>query len=276
MRDGLAGRLIRALAMPAAGLVLALGLSPGPACADEVTVFAAASTRSALEDLARRFTAAGGARVRMVFAASSTLAKQIVQGAPADLFLSANPAWMDYLADEGAINAASRVDLLGNRLVLIVPRDGEAAGDDLGELSSNRLADFLRADRLDGRPLAIADPGHVPAGLYAKTALEALGLWQGLADRAVRTADVRAALALVDRGEAAAGVVYESDAAISPRVRIAGRFPAGSHPPIVYPLALIAGPASDLARPFYDYLLSAEAAAVFRAHGFLVPPEPAS
>lgn len=276
MRDGLAGRLFQALAIPAIGLGLALGLSSAPARAGEVTIFAAASTKDAVEDLARRYMAAGGDPVRTVFAASSTLAKQIVQGAPADIFLSANPAWMDYLAAHDALDPGSRVDLLGNVLVLIVPRAGDTAADDLGDLSAARLADLLQAQHLGDRPLAIADPGHVPAGIYAKAALEAFGLWQGLAERAVRTADVRAALALVDRGEAAAGIVYATDAAISARVRIVGRFPAGSHPPIVYPLALIAGRASASARRFYEHLRSAEAAAVFRAHGFLVPPEATS
>ncbi len=276
MRNDVAGRLFRALAIPAAGFGLALGLASGTSHAAEVTIFAAASTKDAVEDLADRYMAAGGDRVRTVFAASSTLAKQIVQGAPADIFLSASPAWMGYLAERDALEPASRVDLLGNRLVLIVPRGGNEAGDDLGDLSAARLADLLRARQLGDRPLAIADPSHVPAGIYAKAALEALGLWQGLAERAVRTADVRAALALVDRGEAAAGIVYATDAAISPRVRIVGRFPASSHPPIVYPVALIAGRASDEARRFYDHLRSGEAAAVFRVHGFLVPPETAS
>jgi len=282
MAEGLAPRLIRTLTVQAGGLALAFGLTLGaglePARAGEVTIFAAASTSGALEDVAERYMAAGGGRVRTVFAASSTLAKQIAQGAPADLFLSANPAWMDYLAERGAVDPASRVNLLGNRLVLIVPRTGDGGsdegGDDLSELSSERLAALLSGRQGDEKPFVIADPRHVPAGMYAKAALEAFGLWRTLAGRAVRTANVRAALALVDRGEAAAGPVYATDAAISPRVRIAGRFPAGIHPPIVYPLALIAGRASDAAARFHDHLLSAEAAEVFRAHGFLVLPEP--
>jgi molybdate transport system substrate-binding protein len=256
----------------AGGLVLALALSTGTARAGEVTVFAAASTSAALEDLAERYMAAGGGRIRMVFAASSTLAKQIAQGAPADLFLSANPAWMNYLTERGAVDPMSRVDLLGNRLVLIVPLTGAGKSNHPGEVDSAWLADLVLGE--GSGPLVIADPGHVPAGMYGKAALDALGLWQKLAGRAVRTADVRAALALVDRGEAAAGVVYATDAAISHKVRIVGRFPAGSHPPIVYPLALIAGRPSAAALRFYDHLLSAEAAEVFRAHGFLVPPEP--
>jgi molybdate transport system substrate-binding protein len=181
---------------------------------------------------------------------------------------------MNYLTERGVLDPASRVDLLGNRLVLIVPRNGTGTSNDPGEVDPAWLADFLLGDGHDDRPFVIADPGHVPAGLYGKAALDGLGLWTELSGRAVRTADVRAALALVDRGEAAAGVVYATDAAMSARVRIVGRFPASSHPPIVYPLALIAGRASGAAARFYDHLLSAEAAEVFRAHGFLVPPEP--
>lgn len=275
MQGSFASRLVRIVLIQSVGLVLALGLFAGASRADEVTIFAAASTKDAVEDLAGRYMAAGGGPVRTVFAASSTLAKQIAQGAPAELYLSANPSWMDYLAKRAAIDAASRVDLLGNRLVLIVPSDGDPADADLGKLSAAKLGAFLDAKLTGGRPLAVADPSHVPAGLYAKAALEAFGLWQGLAERAARTADVRAALALVDRGEAPVGIVYRTDALISPRVRVVGWFPAGSHPPIVYPLALVAGPANDEARRFYDHLRSRDAAAVFRSYGFQVPPGPA-
>ncbi len=255
------------------GLALVFGLAAHPLRAGEATIFAAASTKDAVEDLAQRYRATGGGAVRTVFAASSTLAKQIAQGAPADLYLSADPAWMDYLAERGAIDAASRVDLLGNTLVLIAPSDGDATPADPGALSAATLGAFLDSHLTNGRPLAIADPGHVPAGLYAKAALEAFGLWPGVAERTARTADVRAALALVDRGEAPAGIVYATDAQISPRVRTVGWFPADSHPPIVYPLALVAGPANGEGRPFYDYLRGADAAAVFRSYGFQVPPE---
>ena len=286
LADRPARRLVRALT--AVGSALAIALTAAPALTSEVTIFAAASTGSALEDLADRYSAAGGGRVRTVVAASSTLAKQIAQGAPADLFLSANPAWMDYLAERGALDPLGRVDLLGNRLVLIAPRAdhdgvparGNGTGDDLSddpdEIDAARLSDFLLAGRLEAKPLVIADPNHVPAGTYGKAALETLGLWPKLAGRAVRAADVRAALALVDRGEAAAGVVYATDAAISPRVRIVGRFPAASHPPIVYPLALVGARASDAALRFYEHLRGAAAAEVFRAHGFLVLTEPGS
>ena len=277
-----ARRLVRALTLKAAAWASALGLAAGPALAGEVTIFAADSTGEALEDLAERYMADGGGRVRTVLAASSTLAKQIAQGAPADLFLSANPAWMDYPAARGALAPAGRIDLLGNRLVLIAPRanqegdpsNGSGPGDDLGEIDAARLGDLLLAGQPEAKPLVIADPNHVPAGIYGKAALEALGMWPSLAGRAVRAADVRAALALVDRGEAAAGVVYATDAAISPRVWIVGRFPAGSHAPIVYPLALVGGPPSNAAWRYYDYLRGSAAAEVFRAHGFLVLSEP--
>jgi len=269
-----AGCLARTVPIQAIGLALALVLSAHPSRGDEVTIFAAASTKDAVENLAKRFRAAGGGAVRTVFAASSTLAKQIAQGAPADLYLSADPAWMDQLAQRGAIDAASRVDLLGNCLVLIVPSDGGAAPADPGELGAAALGAFLDATLTDDRPLAIADPGHVPAGLYAEAALETLGLWQGLAERTARTADVRVALALVDRGEAPVGIVYRTDALISSRVRVVGWFPAASHPPIVYSLALVAAPASDAARRFYDLLRSVDSAAVFRSYGFRVLPEP--
>lgn len=282
LSQGLAGRLHGLLTVHAGGLVLALCLASGPAHADQVTVFAAASTSGAMEELAERYMAAGGGPVRTVFAASSTLAKQIAQGAPADLFLSANPAWMDYLGARGALNPESRVDLLGNRLVLIAPDEGprvdsgDAPGVDPGEVDPAWLTDAVLSGESDAKPLVIADPNHVPAGIYGKAALENLGLWVRLSAQAVRAGSVRAALALVDRGEAAAGVVYATDAAISPRVRIVGRFPAGSHPPIVYPLALIGARTSPAAERFYEHLRGADAAEVFRSHGFLIPPEPGS
>ncbi len=249
------------------GLVLLLGvmlaLAPGRVRAEEVTVFAAASTTSALEAVTGEYEAAGGATVRLVFAASSTLAKQITQGAPADLFLSANAAWMDVLVERGAVEPGSRRTLLANRLVLIVPANSAAATATNGTVPLPEI--------LGTRPLAIADPAHVPAGIYAEAALKSLGLWDALAGRMVRTGNVRAALALVDRGEAGAGVVYASDAPIAPGVRVVATLPAESHPPIVYPLAIVTGRGRPPVRAFYDFLRGAEAAALFQAHGFLPP-----
>ena len=232
--------------------------------AEELTVFAAASTTTALEEAVDRFPGES-TTVRLVFAASSTLAKQIDHGAPADLFLSANAAWMDYLAERGAIDPASRIDLLGNRLVLIAPADRS--------LPSSLEPGPVLADALGDGRLAIGDPAHVPAGIYAKAALETLGAWPALAGKTARTANVRAALALVHRGEAAAGIVYRSDVAISDRVRVAGLFPAGSHPPITYPMAVVAGRRSPAVDRLYQFLLGPTARAVFEKHGFSAPSQ---
>jgi len=251
------GRL--SLATMAALFVLGISGSRG----EDVTVFAAASTTNALSEVAELYAASDspGQEVRLVFAASSTLAMQISKGAPADLFLAANPAWMGYLAERQAILPESRRDLLGNRLVLIAPADSRlqiAIGPGLP------LVEALG----DGR-LAVGDPAHVPAGIYAKAALETLGVWQAVAPRTARAANVRAALALVDRGEAAAGIVYQSDVAIGRRTRVAAIFPVSSHPPITYQLALVAGSNLSGAKRFYRFLLGPEAGAIFRKHGFL-------
>lgn len=249
-------------------VVLALVLGPSALRAEQITVFAAASTATALNEVAERYaaTGVGAARedpVRLVFAASSILAKQIVQGAPADLFLSANSAWMDYLDDRAAIDRTSRVDLLGNRLVLIAPVDRA--------LTLTVKPGFALDAALDGGRLAIGDPAHVPAGIYAEAALRSLGVWRSIAGKTARTADVRAALALVDRGEAAAGIVYRSDVEIARHVRVAAVFPQDSHPLIVYPLAVVAGRGAPPVEHFYRYLLGPEAHAIFRDHGFDLP-----
>ena len=244
------------------GLLAALLLIlAAPVQAGQVTVFAAASTTDAVQAVLTAFRKAHPRTdVRASFAASSTLAKQIARGAPADLYISANVAWMDYLADRGAIDPASRVDLLGNRLVLVASPMSPVSGD---------LAKLPEA--LGERRLAIGDPAHVPAGIYAKQALQALGFWEKVADRAAFAADVRAALALVGRGEAAAGIVYATDARISDRVKRVATLPADSHPPIHYPLARVAGAAGPEVRRLYDFFRSNEAQAIFRDHGFTVP-----
>ncbi len=230
---------------------------------ETVTIFAAASTTDAVTEIAQLLTAESGVTLRPVFAASSTLARQIVQGAPAELYLSANPRWMDYLAAQGLIEPASRVDLLSNTLVLIAPLDSDAAVE--------IAAGFDLAGLLNGRPLALADPDHVPAGIYAKAALSHLGLWPQAAGRTVYAANVRAALALVDRGEAAAGIVYASDAAIARKIRVLDRFPVESHPPIRYPLAIVAGRRSAEVEAVYAFFQGPEAAERFRARGFGLP-----
>ncbi len=234
-----------------------------PLLAGDVLVFAAASTTEALEAAAAQFSGSGEDRVRGVFAGSSLLAKQIDNGAPADIYLSASSAWMDYLGQRGRIDKASRRDLLANSLVVIAPGDG-AGFDGIG-------ADMdIVAGLGDGR-LAMGDPDHVPAGIYARQALEANGLWPALKDRLIRTNDVRMALRMVARGEAPLGIVYASDAVAFPGVRVAGMIPEAGHDPIRYPVALVAGGANPTARRFLDFLATPEMAALFRRHGFALP-----
>jgi molybdate transport system substrate-binding protein len=254
-----------------AGLAAGLAAPPAGARAEEpVTLFAAASLTTVTGDLADAYGAAGDELPRGVFASSSTLAKQIEQGAPADLYLSANPSWMDYLEERGLIVPGSRVELLANRLVLVAPLDSPLGSFEIG--LGFALAETLDRDH-EGARLVLGDPAHVPAGLYAKAALESLGIWDSVADRSANAADVRAALALVERGAAAAGIVYASDALISSRVKVLATFPETSHPAIRYPVAIVAGRDRPEVRAFYDYLLGAKAAELFRGRGFTpLPP----
>lgn len=243
---------------------LALGLLATPVLAAEthpLTIFAAASLHDAIDAISDSYSSSGREKVTRVYASSSTLARQIENGAPADLFISADEGWMDYLGARGLIDKATRVDLLGNRLVLIAPA---AAPIDIAIAPGFPLAKALG----DGR-LAIADPSGVPAGLYAKAALEHLGVWDAVADKLAPAADVRAALVLVERGEAKAGIVYATDAAASRRVVVAGTVPEDSHPPITYPLALLRDAAGG-AHDFYDYLRGPEARIAFARFGFTV------
>lgn len=252
-------------------LALLLFLLSAPfARAGDVTVYAAASLTDVIRTLAtgyqqgRHEQGKPATRIRPSFASSSTLARQIAAGAPADLFVSADTQWMDYLQTRGLIDRASRRDLLGNTLVLIAP---EAQPRSVRMEKGRSLAASFRGK------LCMGDPGHVPAGLYGKQALQSLGWWNGLEQRVVGTEDVRTALAFVQRGECPLGVVYATDAASTgasaSRVMIAGRFPAGSHDAIVYPVALLPG-ASAEARDFYRYLQSNAARAVFVRAGFVV------
>lgn len=238
-------------------------ITPAPGIAQEVvTVFAAASTTNALGEAAKLYESQGQGKVVCSFASSSTLAKQIEQAAPANVFLSADEKWMDYLDERHLVEPGTRKDLLGNRLALIAPADSQAQAVVGPGLDLARL--------LAGSRLAVGDPSHVPAGTYAKVALTKLGLWDQVADKLAPAADVRAALALVERGEAPLGVVYSTDAAISPKVRVVGLFPADSHPPIVYPLALVAGKATPAARAFVAFLRGAQAKAIFAKYGFAI------
>lgn len=234
----------------------------GMARADNLVVFAAASLTNAMQDIGKDFEARSGHKVKFSFAASSALAKQIEAGAQAQVYLSADEQWMDYLAERKLIVADTRVSLLGNSLVLVTPTDSAVNVDLKAGLD---LAGMLG----DGR-LATGDPAHVPVGKYAKAALTHLGMWTAIEPKLVRADSVRAALVLVERGEVPMGIVYGTDAAVTPKVRVAGTFPADSHTPITYPAAIVAGQDTPVAREFYKWLKGDAAAAVFKRYGFSV------
>ena len=235
-----------------------------PAHADDrpVTVFAAASLTTALTQIAERFESETGIDVVLSFAGSSALARQIESGAPADIFISANPGWMDRIEQAGLVEPGSRHDLLGNELVLI------AHGGNAAPVTLDAQTD-LAAELGQGR-LAMALVDAVPAGIYGKAALETLGLWDKVAGQVAQTDNVRAALALVAAGAAPFGVVYASDAVAEPRVSVVARFPAETHPPILYPLADLANRDTAEESAFVDYLSGPDARAVFEAQGFSV------
>jgi len=243
------------------GLLFLLVLFSAPAQArDKLLVFAATSLTEALGDVGKAYAAAGHTAPVFSFAASSALARQIENGAPAALFVSADEEWMDYLGARMLIDASSRISFLGNSLVLVVPK-GESLGVTIGP-------GFDLAGALEGRKLALADPTAVPAGRYAQAALASLGAWTAVEPLVVRADNVRAALTFVERKEAGAGIVYATDAALTAKVDVGGTFPAHSHPPISYPLAIVAGNDSAEARAFREFLLSAPAKAVYRKYGF--------
>ena len=243
-------------------LALALLLLPAVARADALTVFAAASLTDAMTDIAALWQAAGHAAPKLSFASSSTLARQIESGAPANLFASADTKWADYLDAKHLLAAGTRVDLLRNDLVLIAP-----AGHPAGDAVIGADFDFAALLGTAGR-LAVGDPAHVPAGIYAAQALKKLGAWDRLSPRLAPAEDVRGALLLVERGEAPAGIVYATDAAVSKGVVIIGRFPADSHDPIVYPFAVTAAGDTPEARALLAFLKGAQARAVFEQRGF--------
>lgn len=240
--------------------LLAAPLLPPAAQAADVTVFAAASLKNALDDAVKRYEAKTGGKVVVSYAASSALAKQIETGAPADIFFSADLDWMDYLEQKNLVDVASRQTLLGNTLVLIAPKDSTTS------LTIEKDFPLLQALGPDGK-LAMASVDSVPAGKYGKAALTYLGVWNAVEPRVAQAENVRAALAFVARGEAPLGIVYGTDAKSEPAVRVVGTFPADSHPKILYPVALLAA-AKPEARQFLDFLLSPEAAPAFEAQGF--------
>ena len=255
--------LTRACRFLIAALVLGtLTLAPVRATAEGVLVFAAASLKTALDEIVPAFEDRTGHQVTVSYAASSVLARQIQQGAPADLFISANQDWMDQLQDMGLIAPDSRIDLLGNGLVLIGP-SRKAPAQDLS-------ADFDLMTALDGGYLATALVDAVPAGVYAKAALQSLGLWDDVQEQVAQSDNVRAALALVASGAAPLGIVYRSDAQAEARVSVVAAIPGDLHPPIVYPAALTAT-ANPAGRAFLEHLQSTPSQGVFAAQGFSLP-----
>jgi molybdate transport system substrate-binding protein len=248
--------------------LLLFGAIHSPATAQDktLTVFAAASMKNALDDINAAYTAKTGVKTTVSYAASSALAKQIEQGAPADVFISADTDWMDYAIGKKNINEPSRVNLLGNSIVLIAPKDSKVDNVNIGPgLDIAKLAG-------DGK-IATGDVKSVPVGKYAKTALEKLGSWQAAEPKFAMAVDVRAALTLVARGEAALGIVYSTDAKVEPGVKVVGTFPADSHPAIVYPVA-----ATTTAKPeasdYLAFLRSTAAKTILEKYGFkfLVSP----
>lgn len=243
-------------------LALPLALAALPAAAEDVSVFAAASLKTALDPIAAEFQKATGNTVTISYAGSNALAKQIIEGAPADIFISASKQWMDEVEKAGDVVAGSRSDLLGNSLVLVA-HDAAAA-----DVTLNRNADLPAL--LKGGKLAMALVDSVPAGQYGKEALTSLGLWDAVSPSVAQADNVRAALALVSTGEAPYGIVYATDAAADPAVHVVGTFPADSHKPITYPAALLK-PATDPAdKAFFDALSADAADKVFKAQGFSI------
>jgi molybdate transport system substrate-binding protein len=246
-----------------AGIVAAFVILCGaPALAQEksLTVFAAASMKNALDELDAAFTAKTGVKITASYAASSALAKQIEQGAPADVFVSADTDWMDYVIGKKNINEPTRANLLGNSIVLIAPKDSKienvtiGSGFDLAKLAG------------DGR-IATGDVKAVPVGKYAKAALEKLGAWQGAEPKFAMADSVRAALTLVARGEAGLGIVYSTDAKVEPGVKVVGTFPADSHPAIIYPVAATTAAKAETA-VYFAFLRSTAAKTIFEKYGF--------
>jgi molybdate transport system substrate-binding protein len=248
------------------GLTLAAALAPQAAARAQsatVVVFAAASLKNALDEIASAWAnETGKAAPKISYGASSALAKQMEQGAPADLFISADIDWMDYVDQKALIRRDTRVNLLGNKIVLIAPRDSSVALD--------IKPGFDLAKSLGDGKLAMANVDAVPAGKYGKAALEKLGAWEAVKGKVAQAENVRAALLLVARGEAPFGIVYSTDAAAEPKVRIVGSFPADTHPPIIYPAAETRDAKSTDAKAFLDYLKSGKARPAFEKQGFTV------
>ena len=244
------------------GATVVSGIGPATAQGRDVLVFAAASLKNALDDVARQWQAETGKKVVVSYAASNNLIKQIELGAPADIFISADIDWMNYGQQKNLIKPETRANLLGNRIVLIAPKSST--------VSIKVEKGFDLAAALDGGRLAMGNVDAVPAGKYGKAALEKLGAWDGVKNRVAQAESVRAALLLVSRGETPLGIVYQTDAASEPDVRIVGTFPQDSHPPIIYPVALTKDSTNPGAVEFLKYLRSRAARPAFERQGFAV------
>ncbi|MFO1056740.1 MAG: molybdate ABC transporter substrate-binding protein [Dongiaceae bacterium] len=256
-----AGALRRGAAALLVGLLLAGAAVPARAA--DLLVFAAASLKNALDDANAAYAAQGGGKVTASYAASGALAKQLENAAPADIFISADTKWMDYVEKKGLVRAGTRGNLLGNKLVLVAPAGSSA------QVELKPGVDLAALLGKDGR-LAIGDPKSVPAGSYAETALQKLGAWAGVEKRLAKAESVRAALAFVSRGEAPLGIVYETDTRADKGVRIVAIFPEDSHPPIIYPIALLAGSTNPEAAKYLAWLRSPAAAPFFEKQGFTI------
>ena len=240
---------------------LTAALTGPAAAAQNITVFAAASLTNALQEIADQYQQGKEVKIVSSFASSSTLARQIEQGAPADLFISADQQWMDYAVQKKTIDEASRFTLLGNDLVLIAPKESKPQ-----QVKISKNTDWKTL--LKGQRLSVGDPDHVPAGIYAKEALQTLGAWDTVSSQLAPGNSVRVALALVERNEAPYGIVYGSDAIASKKVTVVGTFPEESHRPVEYPMAMVKDHNSATVTAFYHYLKGPEAAAVFKRYGF--------
>jgi molybdate transport system substrate-binding protein len=254
--------------LAAFGLALVLAAPQQVAAQERLTVFAAASMRNALDDVDAAFTKATGTKVTASYAASSALAKQIAQGAPADIYVSANIKWMDFLDGKKLVKAGTRINLLGNSLVLIASKDSK-----LDHVTIKKGFDIAK---LAGKGrIAVADTKAVPAGRYAKAALTSLGAWKAAEPKLAQAENVRATLAYVARGETPLGIVYATDAKIEPKVKIIGTFPVGSHPAITYPVAALSDSKNTHVGAYLHFLQTQAAKAIFEKYGFsfLVPPK---
>lgn len=255
-------RITKALAFAALALVAATAAVTPATAQEKVTVFAAASMKNALDNANKAWATESSKEATVSYAASSALAKQIESGAPADIFISADLDWMKYLSDKKLVKEDTKSNWLGNRIVLVASKENAKPVD--------IKQGFDLSGLLAGGKLAMGAPDSVPAGKYGKAALETLGTWASVEKSVAGAESVRAALALVSRGEAPYGIVYATDAAADPGVAVVGTFPADSHPAIIYPIAILSESKATDAKAYLDYLTSAKAAPFFEKEGFTV------